>query len=1568
MKRFLPLILLVILSTELFSQNMSYTCPRDTILGCNSSCLTITGKIPDIRSSTSTYRMGNISDVVQPCIPNPNIVGTDAFITAIDDTYSSLISIGFNFPFYGANYSNVVAGTNGYLTFDASLAGGYCMWSLSAGNVPNASYDGAIIMGPWHDIDPDYTTSPTRTIKYSVTGAAPNRRWTLNFFKIPLFSSTCQNQIENTHRIVLHESTGLIEIIIFDKEQCPTWNTGRGMVGIQDLTKTQAMMAPGRAATDAPWGSIGMNEVWRFVPASGPPLYRSTQLLDATGTVVATGDTTRIDEGNFSVSFPNVCPPLSATNSLYVIKTVYQKIDDPNATIYSLDTIHVIRQAQLPVTATMTSTTCGASTGTITVSAAGTPPYQYTLDGGTAQSNPLFTGVSVGPHTVSATDATGCNNTYTITVTAVSSLPSNTTSSNCTCPGRNDGTITVTPTLGIAPFTFTITGTATVPGPITNNTAATFNNLEAGTYTVTFTDANNCAGTTASIVITAGTAITSTYSTTNSCPGLNNGGSTITATSGTGPYTFTLTGYTGTPIAVPPASMTFPSLAGSAFGTSYAVTISDATGCTGTKTMYVYEGAGITGVGTFTDATCAAVANGTLTVTPNSGTGPYTFSIDGGPFVPSSTPPAITFTGLAQGSHTVTIKDVSGCTGTVTKTIGAGAGLTATATATAASCSMVSNGTILVTTTNGTAPLTYTLDAGAYQAAANATATFINVSSGSHTVGVRDNLGCTGTATITVTAGPGLTGSFTSTPTSCPGATNGTLTITVNNGVSPYNYSIDGGTAQSGASPRTLNNVASGAHLVTITDNLGCTGTVGSIVAAGPGLIGSFTSTPTSCPGATNGTVTITAINGAAPYTFSIDGSAPITGTNPYTFNNISSGSHVAIFADNSGCQGTVPATVAAGPGLIGSFTSTATSCPGATNGTITITATNGAGPYTFSLDGSTSVSGTNPYTFNNVSSGSHVATFTDNSGCIGTVPATVADGPALVVTNTNVNPPCNNISDGTITLVPSVTDSYTYTLTLTGQSTITQTSPLFTGLAIGNYSYTIASTTSGCQGSGTTTLTTNPAITTTVSLTMPLCKGGSDGIITLVPSGGVPSYEYSIDGGVTYQTSNSFNTVAAGTHTIRIRDNVGCTKDTTVTLAEPTLLTASATSTPGGCNGNDGTIVVTAADGTPGYSYSIDNGSTYQSAPNFIVSGGNYPNIKVKDANGCVTNTSVVVTLIDDMTIIPMRDTTICAESSVQLFPQVSNQASVFNWSTLTTPALTNTLSDSTIRNPVATPTDTIIYTLQAYWGVCHREDTIKVNVLHKPIPYAGPDVTVCHENSDTILVGSVRDTSGTVNYSWSPANSCSTPNDHITTVSPTSTQLYTLTVTDNYGCNYSVTDEVLVTLQPPVPAFAGRDTIAQINYPLQLNASGGDSYEWSPANLNIISNPAISNPFITIQNDQLFTLIVTAGGHCLGYDTVFVRAYRDSGYYVPTSFTPNGDGLNDFFRAIPVKVASTDYFRIFNRYGQLIFQTNKWLKGWDGTYQGKKQPIGTYVWSVKGRYQNGEIVEKSGTVLLLQ
>ena len=139
-----------------------------------------------------------------------------------------------------------------------------------------------------------------------------------------------------------------------------------------------------------------------------------------------------------------------------------------------------------------------------------------------------------------------------------------------------------------------------------------------------------------------------------------------------------------------------------------------------------------------------------------------------------------------------------------------------------------------------------------------------------------------------------------------------------------------------------------------------------------------------------------------------------------------------------------------------------------------------------------------------------------------------------------------------------------------------------------------------------------------------------------------------------------------------------------------------------------------------------------------------------------------------------------------------------------------------------------------------------------------------------------------------------------------------------------------------------------------------------WSPsAPLNLAT---AQNPLATLDHDQLFVLKVTDIAGCIGYDTVFIQVYQGPNYYVPNAFSPNNDGINDIFRAIPVGIAQTEYFRVFNRYGQLIFETNQWLKGWDGRFKGKTQPIGVYVWVVKGIDKNGRIVEMKGTVMIVK
>jgi gliding motility-associated-like protein len=166
-------------------------------------------------------------------------------------------------------------------------------------------------------------------------------------------------------------------------------------------------------------------------------------------------------------------------------------------------------------------------------------------------------------------------------------------------------------------------------------------------------------------------------------------------------------------------------------------------------------------------------------------------------------------------------------------------------------------------------------------------------------------------------------------------------------------------------------------------------------------------------------------------------------------------------------------------------------------------------------------------------------------------------------------------------------------------------------------------------------------------------------------------------------------------------------------------------------------------------------------------------------------------------------------------------------------------------------------------------------------------------------------------------------------------------------------------------VVAFAGNDTTAVYGMPHQLSGTGGTIYLWSPS--GSLSSPFLQNPIATLFNDTRFTVLVTNDIGCSATDDVLVKVYKGPAYYLPNAFTPNGDGLNDVFRVIAVGIATTDYFRIYNRYGELVFDGGTTLKGWDGTFKGKKAVTGTYVWMIKGIDKDGKIVDMKGTVLLL-
>lgn len=165
---------------------------------------------------------------------------------------------------------------------------------------------------------------------------------------------------------------------------------------------------------------------------------------------------------------------------------------------------------------------------------------------------------------------------------------------------------------------------------------------------------------------------------------------------------------------------------------------------------------------------------------------------------------------------------------------------------------------------------------------------------------------------------------------------------------------------------------------------------------------------------------------------------------------------------------------------------------------------------------------------------------------------------------------------------------------------------------------------------------------------------------------------------------------------------------------------------------------------------------------------------------------------------------------------------------------------------------------------------------------------------------------------------------------------------------------------------AFAGNDTIAAAGQPVQLKATGGLSYTWSPA--ASLNDPNIANPITILTTTQIFSVKAFTPEGCESYDDVTVKIYKGPDIYLPNAFTPNGDTKNDVFRGIAVGIKQFNYLKVYNRWGQLVFYATDNNKGWDGTWKGQQQPGGVYIVLANGIDFKGNIIDKKSTVMLIR
>lgn len=284
-----------------------------------SSCTTLEATYKDL-GNTSTYTVQSI-----PYAP-PYQYGCLANSVSInvDDVWSGLISIPFNFCFYGATYNQMLIGSNGVVSFNTTnnTPGGYNNWSFS-NNLPSTSLFLNSIFGVYHDIDPSKGGEVGWEL---VTMPSGCRAMIIGWNEVPMFSSSCNNLLY-TGMIVLYENTNIIDVYVKEKRVCSTWNSGNAVIGIQNNTATQAVVAPNRNSLDADWTTT--NEAWRFMPA-GPSITTITWFEGAgtSGSVVGTTPTI------------SVCPTATTTYTARIRYTfcngaIMDVIDDTTVSISS---------------------------------------------------------------------------------------------------------------------------------------------------------------------------------------------------------------------------------------------------------------------------------------------------------------------------------------------------------------------------------------------------------------------------------------------------------------------------------------------------------------------------------------------------------------------------------------------------------------------------------------------------------------------------------------------------------------------------------------------------------------------------------------------------------------------------------------------------------------------------------------------------------------------------------------------------------------------------------------------------------------------------------------------------------------------------------------------------------------------------------------------------------------------------------------------------------------------------------------------------------------------------------
>jgi gliding motility-associated-like protein len=822
----------------------------------------------------------------------------------------------------------------------------------------------------------------------------------------------------------------------------------------------------------------------------------------------------------------------------------------------------------LELAITQQEATCAAANGELnTTFTGGTGPVTYLWSDGST--NASLTNLLAGNYTCTITDSLGCTDVETIQLNAIDPPQIIVDSvQNVLCNGGSTGAIFISVQDGTAPIDYLWSNGAIVDD---------INGLQAGTYTVTVTDADLCTAT-LPVTITEPLALNDSVQITNAACGLNNGSITVFPYDGTSPYSYL---WSNTQTTATISSLT----AG-----TYTVTITDANLCTRQRTATVLNsGSPVIAVDSVSAVRCNGGATGGVFISASGGVTPYTYLWSNG---------AITqdISNVVAGTYTVTVTDASLCSSTQSAIVTQPVALNDSVQVTNATCGL-NNGSITVFPYNGTSPYTY------LWSNTQTTATISSLAAGSYTVTITDANLCTRqrTSTIINTGSPVIAVDSVRAVRCNSGATGGVF-ISASGGVSPYTYIWS-----NGAITQDISNVVAGTYTVTVRDANLCSSTQSAIVTQPVALNDSVQVTNATC-GLNNGSITVFPYNGTSPYTYLWSNTQTTA-----TISSLAAGSYTVTITDANLCTRQRTSTVLnTGSPVIAVDSVRAVRCNGGATGGVFISASGGVTPYTYLWS-----NGAVTQDINNVVAGTYTVTVRDANLCSSTQSAIVTQPVALNDSVQVTNATCG-LNNGSITVFPyNGTSPYTYLWSNT------QTTATISSLAAGSYTVTITDANLCTRQRTSTVLNTGSPVIAVDSVRAARCNGGATGGVFISASGGVSPYTYLwSNGAVTQDISN----VVAGTYTVTVRDANLCSSTQSAIVTQPVALNDSVQITNATCGSTNGSITTFPYGGTSPYTYLWNTAQTTQTISG--LSAAVY-SVTVTDANLCTKQRSVNVSNI---------------------------------------------------------------------------------------------------------------------------------------------------------------------------------------------------------------------------------------------------------------------------------------------------------------------------------------------------